>query len=341
MNTESKELLNESNIYYNGAELLSYNRLLSFCMGSRGYGKTFFFKDYCIRDFIKNGFQFVWVRRYKPEVKLMKTFFDDIMYKFPSHTFKIDGNKAYIDNKLAGWFIPLVISHQYKSVPFPNVNKIIFDEFVITTRHDQYLENEPVKFLDLYSTVARLRENVRAIFIANSATISNPYFNYFKISPIKGKRFTKNKNIVIEHDTDIKFIDKASSTRFGQLIKGTTYGNYALENEYLLDNYVNVERRSPDSIYKITLAHSGQYYGIYFDYNRNLIYVARRKNLNGGYAIAITSDDVEENTFLAKSENVKEVIKTIKEMFAIGKCRFDDIKIKSGFYDIMRILNMR
>lgn len=41
------------NIYYNNSQLLSYNALFSFVVGERGCGKTFSFKDWAIRDFIK------------------------------------------------------------------------------------------------------------------------------------------------------------------------------------------------------------------------------------------------------------------------------------------------
>lgn len=330
-----------NDIYYDGSTILSYNRILNFILGNRGCGKTYFFKNWCIKDFLKRGKEFVWVRRYKPEIKLMTSFFNDVYDRYPGVKFRVDGNKAYINDKVAGYFIPLSVSASFKSVPFPNVNKIIFDEFIIASRANKYIENEPAKFLDLFSTVARLRDDVRAFFIANSVSVSNPYFNYFKISPKSNKQFTSNEHCVIEYCVNQDFVDVAYSTRFGRLTKGTVYGEYAIENNFLLDNYNHVEPRSSTSIYKLTLTHLNQYYGVYFDYSKNLIYITRRKNLNGGLAIAVTVDDVEDNSVLAKSQNIREIINTIKEMFSLGRCRYETIKVKSGFYEIMRALNIK
>lgn len=331
----------DDSIYYSGNNILTYNRLLNFILGNRGCGKTFWFKLYSINDFEKKGNQFVWVRRYKPEIKLMCDFFNDMHDKFPKLKMEVKGNKAYINGKVAGYFIPLSVASSYKSVPFPKVTKIIFDEFIIATKRTYYLENEVSKFLDLFSTVARLRNNVRAFFIANSATVANPYFDYFKVQPKLGKQITAYKHIAIENVANEDFIEAAYETDFGDLIKGTPYGNYAVENKFLLDNYVHVEKKPTRAMYQLTLAHNGKYYGIYYDYDNTMVYVTNRQSLNGGFAIAITKDDIEDGVYLSKSEFIRDTIRTIKEMFNSGRCRYDNIRVKSGFYEIMRILNIK
>ena len=53
-------------MYYDFSKLVSYNALLSFVIGERGVGKTFGAKKFVINDFLKNGNQFVYLRRYKP-----------------------------------------------------------------------------------------------------------------------------------------------------------------------------------------------------------------------------------------------------------------------------------
>ena len=42
------------NIFYNGNRTLTHNCLFNFIVGSRGAGKTFWFKKWAIEDFIKN-----------------------------------------------------------------------------------------------------------------------------------------------------------------------------------------------------------------------------------------------------------------------------------------------
>lgn len=332
---------NQETIWYNNSKLLSYNRLFNFLIGNRGHGKTFAFKEWCIRDFIKNKKQFVWVRRYLPEIKLMGAFFDDIESKFENHKFVVRGTKAYIDGEHAGTFIALSVAQKYKSVPFPKVNKIIFDEFIIKKNGMRYLPNEVPEFLDLFSTVARMRDDVRAVFIANNITVANPYFVYFNCYPKAGKRFTTTDNICIENDESQAYKDAVYDTRFGKMIQGTTYGNYAVENEFLLDNNEYVEPMPQGSTYQCSLAFRGRYFSIFFNYMYRIVYVKERKDLRGAMAIAITKDDMQDNTILAKSQALKDTINVIKEMFSLGNVRYDSIKTKSGFYEIMQVLNVK
>ena len=42
-------------MYYSRNDLLSYNALFNFVVGSRGTGKTYSFKDWAINDFLKKS----------------------------------------------------------------------------------------------------------------------------------------------------------------------------------------------------------------------------------------------------------------------------------------------
>ena len=44
-----------NNYYYNGNDLMSYNASISFIMGERASGKSFFFKRKLLDDFLKYG----------------------------------------------------------------------------------------------------------------------------------------------------------------------------------------------------------------------------------------------------------------------------------------------
>ena len=183
-------------IYYNLGELLSYNCLFNFVIGNRGGGKTYGFKDWAIKDFLKNGNQFIYLRRYKSELVDSDKFFSDIQLAYPDHDFKVDGRTFKIDDEVAGYAVALSTALTKKSVPYPLVNKIGFDEFLVDKGAIHYLPNEVTAFLEFYSTVSRLREGslkdeVRVLFMGNNISITNPYFNYFSIKPILNKRFNK------------------------------------------------------------------------------------------------------------------------------------------------------
>ena len=115
--------------YYNYDKIRSYNALMNIIMTNRGFGKTYGFKDMAIKNFLKNGKQFMYVRRYKTDISKEKItmFFADIQEKYPSHNFQIKGKNAYCDGKLMGHFVALSTSLNLKSVPFPDVTLICYD----------------------------------------------------------------------------------------------------------------------------------------------------------------------------------------------------------------------
>ena len=155
-------------------------------LSHRGVGKTFGFKKYAINDFLKTGKQFMYVRRFKSELKTIQSFFSDIYAEFPDHKFVVKGGNAgghfLIDDKIAGYFYPLSTAFTLKSTPFPNVNKMCMDEFIITKGHQRYIQDEVTAFFDLIETINRLRTSeklhdlLRVFCMANTISIVNPIF---------------------------------------------------------------------------------------------------------------------------------------------------------------------
>ena len=205
--------------WYNYDRINSYNATLNFILTNRGFGKTFF----------------VYVRRYKTELNDIHKFFDspDLRKKFKTHTFEVKGKTFYIDGKIAGYAIALSTSQKLKSVDYPFVTTIIFDEFIVDKGCIRYLTNE------------RKRNNVKAYLLANNVSIVNPYFTYFDVTPKKTERFTiaRDGELVIEMCTDTVFINEKLETKFGKLIKGTKYADYSIYNNSLRDSEVFIEKR--------------------------------------------------------------------------------------------------
>ena len=166
-------------MWYDVNKTLSYNCLFNFVVGPRGVGKTYSCKRRVIKDFITKGQQFIYLRRYETEIKSSQIdlFFDDIQHEFQDHALAVKKKCFYIDGKLAGWALPLSRASQFKSVPFPYVTKILFDEFIIDQGLIRYLPDEVQTFNEMYSTIARLRD-VTVLFLSNAITFTNPYFPY-------------------------------------------------------------------------------------------------------------------------------------------------------------------
>jgi hypothetical protein len=173
----------DKSLYYDPNKLLSYNRILNFVIGARGIGKSYGFKKHVVNRFLKHGKQFIYLRRYKGELVKLPQWFNDIKQEFPDTEFKVKGRQLFINNKLAGWGIPLSAWQSEKSNAYPDVETILYDEFIREKDNSGYLPNEVPALLNFMDTVFRDRENVRCIGMANAVTIVNPFFLYFRINP--------------------------------------------------------------------------------------------------------------------------------------------------------------
>lgn len=323
-------------MWYDKQQLLSYNKIMNMVLSNRGGGKTFHFTRWGIDDFKKNKKQTVWVRRYQTEIDEMLLngkFFDAVREYYPGDELKIEGNTGTVNGEVAFYFIALSTSRQLKSNNYPYVNKIIFDEFIIDKGRVTYLKSEVEVFLDLYETVARTRDNVRAVLLANSITIVNPYFLFWNIKPDTEKRFTVKGQVCIELFTDADFVAMKQKSRFGQLVKGTRYSDYAIENKWLLDTETFIELKTPSAEFMLGMKYNGIMYGFWVDYHVGLIYVNKQYDPSSYSLFCLQKDDHEANLLLVKSLSDSKRIQRIVFAFRNGLLRFSDMQVKNQFYE--------
>lgn len=326
-------------MYYSGNEALTYNRLFNFIVGMRGVGKTYWSKEWAIKDFLKTGSQFIYTRRYDTEFDKGKKekFFNDIEDKFPNHEFKVKGYEAYIDGKPCGQFMALSKAKIEKSTSFPQVNKIIFDEFILDKGNYYYIADEVTNFLELYETVARTRNNVRVFFLSNAITITNPYFMYFEIQINGDKRFTKVKEeILVELVQNKEFIEMKKKTRFGKIIDGTNYGKYAIENKFLRDNKTFIAKKTGNAKHYFSLKYNGEVLGVWIDYAEGKYFVSKDIDPYCLMIYSITLDDHTPNTMLLKGRT-SSILKTFTDNYKLGNVYYENINIKNMVYSIIRL----
>ena len=269
-------------IYWNLRRTLTYSDILFFfIVGNRGGGKTYGFKEWAIDDFIKTGMQFGYIRRYKDDLKEpMIQYFKDIQDKYPDYEFKTDSKYFYIrlkpandkekwsEKDIAGYGFVLSTASNKKSIAYPEITTLIFDEFLIDKGNQIYLSDEVGKLLNLYETIARpgtQHKRVVLFMLANALTVTNPYFLYWGLRmPTKqdkhGKFIWKHptKSILVEDVRNTKFIDAKSNTEFGQLISGTKYAEYSINNKFLLDDDTFIDKKSPKARYYFTFIYKFQ-----------------------------------------------------------------------------------
>lgn len=284
--------------YYNFDKVLSYNGTFNFIIGGRGLGKTYGAKEKALSKAIRTegADQFIYMRRYKDELRLSRdTFFADIEHLWPDKDFRHEGYKAQMaeqstrDDKKRKWttigyFIPLSIAQSVKSVAFPKVKIIIFDEFIIEKGATHYLPNEAVAFQQFYSTVDRWKDKTRALFLANSVSIENPYFTKYDIRPDRvGEICTSHKLadgrpfIVCHFANSAEFSSQVKSTAFGQFIDGTEYAEYAINSEFKDANGNLVQPKSSDAQYYCSIQTPTGVFSVWIDYRDTTYYVQEKR----------------------------------------------------------------
>lgn len=318
-------------IFYDYDRLQSFSSaIFCFILASRGVGKTYGAIKACIKDFIKNGNQFIYVRRYKSELKTcVPNFFDALIAnkEFPDHELTVKNGKFYVDGELAGYSIALSTSKILKSTSFPLVRTIIYDEFTITTGVYHYLNHEVEDLLDLYETTARMREGVRVWFLGNATTAYNPFFNYFGLSiPHAGEFKTfKDGLILVNYVVNTAFAEAKRQTAFGRLVEGTKWGGYAIDNQFLQDSTSFIHKRPPDADFFFNLHVAGNVFGIWMD-DDGYWYVSHDHDPDSHANFAFTKDDHTETTMLRSK--VDPIIKNLLERYREAMLVFEDQQIK-------------
>jgi len=311
---------------------------MNMVLSNRGGGKTFHMTRWGIDDYKKTKRQTVWVRRYQTEIDEMLLngkFFDAVREYYPDDELTIEGSTGLVNGEVAFYFVALSTSRQLKSNNYPHVNKIIFDEFIIDKGRITYLKAEVEVFLDLYETVARTRDNVRAVLLANSITIVNPYFLFWNIKPDPSKRFTVSGQVCVELFTDSDFIEMKQRSRFGQLVQGTRYSRYAIENKWLLDTDTFIEPKTKKAEFMLAMKYNGIYYGFWVDYHEGLIFVNRQYDPSSYALYCLTKEDHDANLLLIQSLSANKRVQRIVFAFRNGLLRFEDMQVKNQFYEFI------
>lgn len=349
----------DRSIFWSARRTLTHNKLINIIVGNRGGGKSYGAKQWSIDNFIKKGEQFGYVRRYKDDLKKpMEQFFKDIEWEYPDYEFKIDGEKFLIRMKsdikqkwcekdVAGYGFSLSTANNKKSISYPDITTLVFDEFLLEQGNQRYLPNEPEKLLNLYETIARPGTNhprVVVFMLANAISITNPYFLYWNLQmPTKqdknGKYIWKHptRPILVEDVRNEKFIDKKRNTEFGALVEGTNYAEYSIENKFLLDDNSFIEKKGYKAKYFFTFIYNGNKYGVWMDMNEGKMWVS--EDIDPTYLITytLTLKDHQPNTMLLKNKRRCNSFYKFIECYKQGNVYFENMNVKNICYEVIKM----
>jgi hypothetical protein len=261
--------------------------------------------------------------------------------EFPGIELKVKGREFYVNGKLAGWAIPLSSWQSEKSNAYPNVSTIIFDEFLREKDNSGYMPNEVSALLNLMDTVFRDRENCRCVALSNAVSVVNPYFLYFNLIPNINKRFNANESILIEIPDSKDFSEERRKTRFGKLIDGTDYGEMSLDNDFVNDSNVFIEKRSKESKYVFTVVYKGMNMGVWVDNDLGLLFLSHDHDPSSKKVFALSKEDLTENVMLISGWKKNYYLKKLVGSFMAGYLRFDNQVLRTTGYELFKKLSVQ
>ena len=193
--------------YYNLKQIKKVGADINIIIGQRSNGKSYAVKEEMILDFIRNGNEFVYLRREIIQAKQNRVAeqFDDIgLSKMIAKETKNEFNaittyqgKIYLtkydvemglqgkakDGIVCGYYTSVDSADDIKgSQQYGKVTNLLLDEFITTS--GTYRVNEIKEFNSVISTVARNRDNLKIYLLANTISRVCPYFDEYGITPL-------------------------------------------------------------------------------------------------------------------------------------------------------------
>ena len=333
--------------FYNFNKLWSYQAYYNFVLGPRGTGKTYGAKVKAVKNAISKGEQFIYMRRYKEELRLGRdSFFSDIRREFPRYDFQVQGNLAQMSPasqrdvknrewKTIGYFVALSTAGNQKSVSYPDVTLLIYDDFIIQKGAVRYLPNEARMFNEFYSTVDRYRGQVKALFLANAVSIMNPYFLEYDIDVVPGKEFVRKYDgfICVHFDKSEAFATEVFKTPFGKFIQNTEYANYAVGNEFADNDLELIKKKTEDATYRFTIETDNGTFSVWVNHSARLWYVQQKRPASEVMYTIVPERMTETKTLLVNSDAPLQLIKTA---FRQGRLLFDSPLSRNAFREVFK-----
>ena len=353
--------------YWDINRTLTHNALFYVIVGNRSAGKSYGCKKKGIENFIKRGDQFIYTRRYEKDLKeSLPTFFKDIIMnnEFPDYEFKIDGTKLYCrlkvdeekkqawtEEEICGYGVVLSTADNKKSISYPNVTMIIYDEFMLDNQSSlqRYLKNEPRTLMNLYETVARPgTEHPRCVLfmLSNSISINNPYFLIWDLRMPSTDKPDKNgkyiwhhpkRSIIVENVKNSAMVEAKKQHEFYSITKGTGYDEFSIDNSFINDDDTFVEKRSTTAKPYFNFIYKGQRFGVWISMIEGLMWVSDKYDPSYPILYSITMKDHKPNSMFLKSRKHAEHFNTFIQAYKEGLVRFESTLIKSMCYEVIKL----
>lgn len=327
-------------IWYSFNSLFSYNMPINLSIGARGYGKTYGADKWLYSGAKYNNEKFVILRDTEEAVKEMVTGAGENMFsaiskdpKFVNDTFKVEGNKIYLNDKHCGYIMAVSTFYKRKGNDYADVTNVIYDEFIPET--DQIRLGDDVrKFINSIQNITRHRK-CRLLLLANALDKGNGILELLGFENIKdyGLYINKEKGAILHYSKPSeKFNDLKRQSLTGRLVKGTKYEDNIVDNKFDGNNDFLFDKKPKSDIIGVYVNSEGVAIRIYED--RDGVYYATKDiNPNALLYMRYTFDLDIVNTKIKLAP--KEHKQFLTDIYANHLIRFESKYIKNQFLSML------
>lgn len=355
------------NGHYTYRPMYGYNAFINIVIGARDIGKTFTKRLDCVREYLKNGYNFVEIVRHQSELDgsdaMQAGYFDKLAQFFPDHVFKVEGKHGFIapmsamdsKGKVPGnswnhlcYFIAVSEYQKLKTRTFVNIRDIVFDEFSLEkVGYQRYLKSEVHMFLQVLKTLDRenpdgSRLPLRVWLIGNACDLTCPYLYAFGVRSVPkfGYSWMDSSKSVLLHYVPPFERKREKLSRTEQLIlefdsqDGMTFGNEFSNGG---DLFIEKKPSSAKFIYAVRLF--GYDFGIWYDQKSGNMYVNTRIPNNTPFTFSLSRDSMDNDyTMIEKTSGYG---RQIKALAMAGRVRYDSPATRERFAALLTFLGIR
>lgn len=201
---KKKVKVSEPQKFYTLGGILEKNADYNIIFGERSNGKTYATLYYGIKRFVETGEQMAYIRRWREDLRgkraeslfanhvangviseLTGGQYNEVFYvsgKWFLSFYNKETGKRTPDMKPFCYGFCLSEQEHDKSSSYPEITTIVFDEF-ITRKY--YLPDEFMLYMNVLSTIIRMRDNVKVFMLGNTINQFCPYFEEMGLKHIR------------------------------------------------------------------------------------------------------------------------------------------------------------
>jgi hypothetical protein len=137
-----------------------------------------------------------------------------------------------------------------------------------------------------------------------------------------------------------KYREAKKQTKFGKLVEGTDYEDYAINNKFNNESKDFIEKKSGSSKFLFAFIYKGNEYGVWIDYNIGKMYVSN-DFINNGLVFATTTADHKPNTLLYSIAKKYNCWNSFIQNYKLGNVYFENMKIKNISKEVLKNIILR